>query len=478
MTDALVGFAALLRRRGIGVGPDRTLLAAAALRLVDLGDRSATKRALRLALVTNRADETTFDELFDQWFEGESAFELVAADPGDTAHESLVDPVAELEARTASDAYVDDPAEQVAVSVDDGSDDGHDDDGGTEERRSSDDGPSASEGDTQARFDASASVGEPAATDDLGAALRNDDVGSVELPDDAVDMAALRAAFGEVRGRRLAELTPRYPSSPTLRPSSMLANPFDRDEQRTLDESVRTLWPQLVGAPAWRRRPSATGHLDLRRTLRSSVVLGGIPAAVGRRSPATSRPDLLVLVDTSVSMRPSVRLMLHLAHALRRRPGRVRVIGFVADCVDVTDVIRHADLPTALGGLLDDASGGPLDPARPSDYGAAFGSLWHRYGRLLRPSTTVLVLGDGRSNGRDPGLTHVTDITARCRRTVWWTPEPEGAWSFGNAEMLAYAQRVDVALTVRSLDDLERAANSGVLGVSEGRARRASPARR
>ncbi|MFV0309580.1 MAG: VWA domain-containing protein, partial [Desertimonas sp.] len=123
---------------------------------------------------------------------------------------------------------------------------------------------------------------------------------------------------------------------------------------------------------------------------------------------------------------------------------------------------RHADLAVALGGLLDDAPGGPLDPARPSDYGAALGSLWHRYAALVSPSTSVVLLGDGRSNGRDPGLGHVTELTRRARRTVWCTPEPEGAWGFGNGEMAHYAERVDGAVSLRTLDDLQRAIRESV----------------
>ena len=309
-------------------------------------------------------------------------------------------------------------------------------------------------------------------------AERTDDTGGLDLrsielagesadqaTDDptAQDMAALRRALEVAREERIALLEATLRSGPALRSRSVLANPFDRDEQAALDAAVRALWPQLTGTPSWRRRAAPSGARDLRRTLRSSAVTGGVPVAVRRRAPTPRRPDVLVLVDTSVSMRPHVRLTLHLAHALRRRPGRVRVLGFVDECVDVTDVIRHADLASALGGLLDDAPGGPLDPSRPSDYGVAFGSLWHRFASLLRPSTTLLVLGDGRSGGRDPGFAHLEACVRRCRRTVWWTPEPEGAWAFGNAEMAGYADRVNVALAVRTLDDLAELAQDGGL---------------
>ncbi len=463
MIDAVVGFVALLRRRGIGVGSDRAVLAARALNLVDLGDRDATRRALELTLLLHGTDRELFDELFEAWFAG-SPFvveetQISAPVTGDEDEDVAGDPLVELTATTVADAYVDDPAEQVAVSADDGA----------ERRRGSGDPASSSEAEVVARFDQADAIGDFDDAATAQAADRSDetfgddvvitlDEGQDSGPD---DVAALRALLDETHRDRHALLDPPEPRTFTMRPNSVLANPFDREEQRTLDAAVRAMWPQLIGAPAWRRRPAPTGQLDLRRTLRNSVTFGGVPIVVRHRAPATNRPDLLVLVDTSVSMRPSVRLMLHLAHALRRRPGRVRVLGFVDECVDVTDVVRHADLATALGGLLDDAPGGPLDPARPSDYGGAFSSLWHRYARLLRSSTTVLVLGDGRSNGRDPGLAHLEDLRSRCRRSVWCTPEPEGAWSFGNGEMAAYASRVDTAITVRSLADLADAIHRG-----------------
>ena len=91
MLDALVGFVALLRRDGIGVGSDRTVLAARALRLVDLTDRSEARRALRLALVVHGADEGRFDELVDRWFDG-AAFEAGVPEPSEVGEAPPEDP--------------------------------------------------------------------------------------------------------------------------------------------------------------------------------------------------------------------------------------------------------------------------------------------------------------------------------------------------------------------------------------------------
>ncbi|MFV0307724.1 MAG: VWA domain-containing protein, partial [Desertimonas sp.] len=381
MIDALVGFVALLRAHGVGVGSDRTVLAARAAGYVDLGDRAALRRALRLVLVVHRSDEARFDELFERWFSDAPLAEAAAAILDDAGHvgEEPAPPAVEIRAEKAPDAYVDDPAEQVGLAAD-----GDDDDRrGVRAEGAAD----AEAGERTARYDTEATIGHPDELASGGPAERTaaePGRATIEIElDDVVDpgdvVAELRRLLDDAHRRRLELLAaPPAAASPSLRPSALLANPFDAEEQRALDGAVRALWRQLTGAPSWRRRPSPGGVLDLRRTMRASLSLGGIPGVLRYRAPATNRPDLLVLVDTSVSMRPYVRLMLHLAHALRRRPGRIRVLAFIDECVEVTDVIRHADLAVALGGLLDDAPGGPLDPARPSDYGAALGSLWHR----------------------------------------------------------------------------------------------------
>ncbi|MEM8748271.1 MAG: hypothetical protein AAGF91_16335, partial [Actinomycetota bacterium] len=296
MIDAVVGFASLLRRDGIGVGSDRTVLAARSLAHVDLADREATKRALRFALVLHGSDEDRFDELFEQWFDDAplpTETPLDDVSPAEAEDEPPGEPLVEMAAATSPEAYVDSPEEQIAVST-------HGDD--SERRRGRTEAVGSDDAEVVSRFDSDDSVGQFDATERSTVAEREADGETadallIELADGGAvdDIAAMRRAIDDAHRDRLRLLAPTtLPPSPSGRPNSLLANPFDRDEQRALDTAVRALWPQLSGAPSWRPRLAATGQLDLRRTLRSSATFGGVPISLRHRSPATNRPDLLV----------------------------------------------------------------------------------------------------------------------------------------------------------------------------------------
>lgn len=470
MIDALVGFVALLRHHGLDVGTDRTFAAARALEHTDLAAPRAVRQALAVTLVGHRHHEELFDCLFDEWFAGGELAAALRADAALQPHEPVgpvptsdISLMLDTERQLHDAVYVDDPSERIGVTTERRGE--HDRSAGSARTVGAPDGHQV-----RAAVDAATDVGDAdgdaARVADAARSVAGLEGANVHLPTgDApgVQLDELLHLMANAPRRRLELLEARPVAPAHARSRSTLANPFDDAELATLRRIVEAFRPQLAGTPAWRRRPDLAGETDLRRTLRRAVTTGGVPIKVSRRRPPITRPEVLLLIDTSLSMRPSVRLMLHLAHHLRARMARVRVLAFIDQCVDVTDVIRHADLATALGQLIDDAPGGPLDPARSSDYGAALRSLWSRSGRLLRPAATVFVLGDGRSNGRDIGVDLVAEMTDRCRRSIWLTPEPSGAWHFGHGEMARYAAVVDVAWTVRSLDDLMSLATSGLL---------------
>ena len=57
----------------------------------------------------------------------------------------------------------------------------------------------------------------------------------------------------------------------------------------------------------------------------------------------------------------------------------------------------------------------------------------------LHPRATVIVLGDARTNGRDPPRDDVfAHIAARAGRTFWLNPEPRLYWNYGDSVIAAY----------------------------------------
>ena len=50
----------------------------------------------------------------------------------------------------------------------------------------------------------------------------------------------------------------------------------------------------------------------------------------------------------------------------------------------------------------------------------------------------MIVLGDARTNGRDPRADIFAPIAARAGRTFWLNPEPRLYWNYGDSVIAAY----------------------------------------
>ena len=98
-----------------------------------------------------------------------------------------------------------------------------------------------------------------------------------------------------------------------------------------------------------------------------------------------------------------------------------------------------------------------LDTERNSDYGAVLRQLLAE-GEHLDRRTSVVILGDGRSNGKDPATDALTEIARRVRRIVWLTPEPSYSWGRGACDLPEYAELCERVEVVRDLSGLERTA--------------------
>ena len=79
----------------------------------------------------------------------------------------------------------------------------------------------------------------------------------------------------------------------------------------------------------------------------------------------------------------------------------------------------------------------------------------------------MIVLGDARTNGRDPRADVFAAIAARAGRTFWLNPEPRLYWNYGDSVIAAYEQllrRPSSAGRPRQLEDFVKALTRPHLG--------------
>ncbi len=205
-------------------------------------------------------------------------------------------------------------------------------------------------------------------------------------------------------------------------------------------------------------------HVDVRRTMRASLQTGGVPVQLRYRPVRPRRPEIYVLCDVSTSVTSASVFFLSVLHALHDAFRKMRSFVFIERISEVTEVFAHErDFRAVSERISSDA--GVADISGYTDYGRVWMELLELIGDDLHPRATVIVLGDARTNGRDPRADLFGLLAARAGRTFWLNPEPCLYWNYGDSVIAAYERHCTAfeCWTVAQLEDFVKALTRPVL---------------
>lgn len=229
------------------------------------------------------------------------------------------------------------------------------------------------------------------------------------------------------------------------------------DVQQTAEAKalLKKLAEKLRARVLRRRRKSRRGRLDVRKTLRKSLQTDGVPLRAVLRRRRVEKPALLLLCDVSDSVRASALFLLELCAVLSDLFHSTRAYVFVDRLHDVTARLEQG----GAAAVAADDENGIISGGGNSDYGRALRDLAvvMDHEDVVTRKTVVVVLGDGRSNYRDPGLDVAATLRQRAKSVVWLVPEDKGTWGFGDSVVPRFARHADAMLPARTLRDLQRA---------------------
>ncbi len=251
--------------------------------------------------------------------------------------------------------------------------------------------------------------------------------------------------------RRLGEDAPKGPR----RIGDAVFTSLSDAEMEEVRRAVRGLAERLRGAERVRRRRSLRGRIDPHRTLRQSFRTGGVPFQPARRRRRRDRPRLLVLCDVSDSVRTASLFMLEFVHAAQELFAGTRSFVFVSDLGETTALFAGQPVGVALARVY---GGGVVDTAHNSNYGRVLRGFEATIGRSIDRRTTVVILGDGRTNYLGDEAEVVRRLRDRSRALLWICPEAPGTWGSGDSAMLRYAAASTKVLVARNARELEVAA--------------------
>ncbi len=462
LVDRHVTFLRALREAGLSVSLAEGLDAVAALRALPWDDRVTLRDAYAATLVKRQAQRPTFDALFDVYFPrlvgegvGASAAGATAgADAGadseagggagaDTGRSAVRDGAADLaafrgELLAALGEGEQRDLERLATEMVGrfGAMPGR--------------GPGLS---SWSAYQATRRVAPDELADQLVAALLarrpapGEERGRSE--EEAAGLAGRRLASyarlveDDARRRIAEEKGPDHVARVAVRPTVDRLD-FLAARRTDLEAMRREIYPlarRLATRLTRERHALRRGPLDLRRTVRASVSTGGVPLVTHHRPRRPHRTELVVLCDVSGSVANFAQFALLLVYALREQMQNLRAFTFVDDVHEVTDRLRPgADVADVMADLA--ASTAHAARFGRTDYGRAFTGFAERFPDALGPKSSLLVLGDGRSNYSDLAVPVLRELAGTARHAWWLNPEHPRHWGTGDSAARQYAEVV------------------------------------
>jgi uncharacterized protein with von Willebrand factor type A (vWA) domain len=448
LLDRHIEFVEALRAAGLPVSLSEDLDSVRAVDRLGLADRAALRAGMAATLVKREKHRTTFEALFDLYYPGlvgagvraEALEETTPA--GDAqALEDLrgraVDALAAQDARALQELAVESVGRFGAM---------------TGRPR----GMSA-----WSSYNTLRAVDPDTLVDRLRRALLADER-HAGLPSEPLAALAARHRVdgfrrqveAEVRRRVAEDKTTEHVARTTLRPTiDQVA--FTSARREEIDEMRRQIYPlarRLATRLAREQHARRRGPLDVRRTIRASISTGGVPVVTHHRPRRPHRTELVVLCDVSGSVAHFASFTLLLVYALREEFTKVRAFTFVDDVHEVTAQFRvGADPELTLTRLAESAR--HASRWGRTDYGRALRAFSERYADAVGPKTSLLVLGDARSNYTDPALAVLRDLADAARHSYWLNPEHRRQWDTGDSAASAYAAIVPM-VECRNLEQL------------------------
>ncbi|MEH6411044.1 MAG: VWA domain-containing protein [Hyphomonas sp.] len=228
-------------------------------------------------------------------------------------------------------------------------------------------------------------------------------------------------------------------------------NALDRYDMERMKGLIAKIAKRLAVKHSRRRRKRNRGQLDVRRTMRANAGLEGVPFNVIWRQKKKDRPKIVAICDVSGSVAQYVRFLLLLLYSLADAVPDIHAFAFSHRLKPVDDILADNEFEAAMAKIIRELGMGS------TDYGQAWSDLKVEHESIIDRRTTVIVLGDGRSNYGDPRADLFRDFAQRAKSMIWLNPEGRALWGTGDSAIPRYLPFCTQMSHVATLKDLERA---------------------
>jgi uncharacterized protein with von Willebrand factor type A (vWA) domain len=224
-----------------------------------------------------------------------------------------------------------------------------------------------------------------------------------------------------------------------------------KKEVEGMREVIEQLVRRLKDTLGRRYALSKRGPLDVKKTLRRAAGYQGIPVELFFRNRPPRKAKIVTLCDVSGSVWSAARFMLNMLYSLQECFTQVRSFVFVAGLEEVTGVFEDHEINQAIEKILTETD---IEYNAATDYGLTFRQFKKDYMDILNKKTTLIIIGDGRSNYSNPEDQILEEMRERSRRVIWLNPETPYFWYSGDSEMRTYQTYCHEVRSCQNLNQL------------------------
>jgi hypothetical protein len=232
--------------------------------------------------------------------------------------------------------------------------------------------------------------------------------------------------------------------------SQVRLSQIDKSDFVLMSNIVRKMAKRLIALHSRRKRKANRGMLDVRSTIRVNQEYDGLLFKTLWKRKKVDRPKVITLCDVSGSVANYARFFLMFLYSLTEVLPNIRSFAFSNNAGEVTDLFDTKDIETASAETLLLHGGGS------TDYGNSISDLEGFIENDIDRKTTIIILGDGRSNYSDPRTDIMKALHEKSKRIIFLNPEPKSLWGTGDSEMNRYVPYCHKAKSCSSLVDLEK----------------------
>lgn len=446
MTEQVLAFCDELRREGVAIGTSEIQDAFSALEIVPWQAQIDFKESLATTVAKSPKDREIFELVFERhFFRATEQAALEFTDEGDDAGQSEVAVAGEGEGEDEGSIDIEALAAAVREAIAAG-----------DEAAMNDLARLAIEAFGQ-QGESSGVVGVDLQRIRRGLGLTANEGESTQQGKPALERDQLARFERQLRRELQRGQIQRQGQLPPARPLSELNRALPMRGAQDL-AAVHKAVSQM------KRRLATLGHdprgakrgriVDVRRTMRASLETGGVPLNLAYKPKRPRKPEIYVLCDVSTSVSSAATFFLSVLHALHDSFRKLRSFVFIERISEVTQVFQEERDFRMMAERIT-SEGGVADISGYTDYGRVWREFLEDVSDDLGPRSTVIVLGDARTNGRPPAEDLFGRIADRANRTFWLNPEPELYWNYGDSVMDAYIPFCDGAFECWQTEHLE-----------------------